>query len=313
MTTASTSTTYNAATGYLQYDGPLRFHPDSELGDFTLTFDDSDLSQADTVSLDGGATYSDFEVISSGSTSAKSNNNFYKNFDEFSAGEPPYYVVIAVGDQQYILFPDDPDAEGDLDGNVQLDEGEPICFVAGTLILTAQGERPIETLVPGDMVVTRDHGLAPLRWIGTRRMAVTPAIAPIRITAGALGPNMPERDLCVSPQHRVLVRGARAEMLFGASEVLVAARHLVDDARVLRDTAAQQVTYVHLMFDAHEVIYTEGLQSESLQAGPVGLASLEPAQRAEVLAIFPELEMQPGTRPAARPELKRREAALLVR
>ncbi|ATI43084.1 hypothetical protein CBW24_14440 [Pacificitalea manganoxidans] len=309
----SSSTTFTAASGYLQYDGPLRFHPDSDLGDFSLTFDDGDLSQAETVSLDGGTSYTPFEIISSGTTSPKSNNNFYKNFDEFSSGEPPYYVVIAIGDQQYILFPDDPAAMGDLDGNVQLDEAEPICFVAGTLILTAQGERPIETLVAGDMVVTRDHGLAPLRWIGMRRMAVTPAIAPIRITAGALGPNMPEQDLSVSPQHRVLLRGARAEMLFGAPEVLVAARHLVDDARVVRDTGARQVTYVHLMFDAHEVIYTQGLQSESLQAGPVGLASLEPEHRAEVLAIFPELEQQSGTRPAVRPELKRREAALLVR
>ncbi|WP_353143118.1 Hint domain-containing protein, partial [Paracoccus sp. (in: a-proteobacteria)] len=86
-----------------------------------------------------------------------------------------------------------------------------MCFIAGTLILTADGEVPIEQIGVGDLVQTRDNGLQPVRWIGSQKLgaaelAAMPKLQPIRVKAGALGPDAPRQDLLVSPQHRVLVR-----------------------------------------------------------------------------------------------------------
>lgn len=303
---------YTAAEGNLQTSGPLRFHPDNNLGDVTLTFNAETLSEATEVSSDGGDNWFSFSVLNTGTTSENMNNNFYKDFDEFSADNPPSYMVIEFDSKQYIFFPDGPMAEGRLSGNIQLAETVPPCFTVGTLILTLSGEQPIETLKVGDRVVTRDGGSRTLRWIGQRRMTVSPASAPIRILPGALGEGVPEREVRVSPLHRVLVRSAKAQMLFGQNEVLVAAKFLVNDSTILRDTTARIVDYVHLMFDDHTVVYTEGLLSESLQAGAAGLAALSPEARAELLSIFPELANQGREgHVATRPSLRAREAVVL--
>jgi len=110
-------------------------------------------------------------------------------------------------------------------------------------------------------------------------------LAPIRIKEGTLGNS---RDLCVSPQHRMLFTGYRAELLFGESEVLVPAVHLQDGHAITREEGGT-VTYVHLMFDKHEVVFSEGVLSESFHPGHVGLdAILDPA-REELFRIFPDL------------------------
>ena len=83
-----------------------------------------------------------------------------------------------------------------------------VCFTRGTLIKTDQGERPIEELAAGDMVLTMDHGYQPIRWIGSSKRAATGDLAPILIRKGALGN---DRDLRVSPQHRMLLQGWQAE------------------------------------------------------------------------------------------------------
>jgi hypothetical protein len=159
------------------------------------------------------------------------------------------------------------------------------CFTAGTAIATPSGERLIETLVPGDLVLTADHGAQAVRWIGNRRVAGQGRFAPVLIREGALGNS---RDLRVSPQHRMLLSGWRAELLFGASEVLAAACHLINDASIRRAPCAQ-VRYFHLMFDQHEIITAEGCASESFFPGVAALGGLEAETRSEILALFPEL------------------------
>lgn len=306
------TSTYTAAAGELQTSGPLRFHPDSNLGDVVLTFNADIFTDATLVSTDGGQTWSSFTFLSGGTTSDRMNNNFYKDFDAFSADAPPIYSVIEFNSTQYIFFPDSPDADGRLSGNIQLVESVPPCFTVGTLIQTVPGERPIETLQAGDRVITRDGGSQILRWIGQRRMTVTPASAPIRILAGALGEGVPEREVRVSPLHRILVRSAKAQLLFGEDEVLVAAKFLVNDTNILRDTSARVVDYVHLMFDDHAVVYTEGLLSESLQAGAAGMDILSPEARDEILSIFPELaEQEQGGHLSARPTLRSKESIVI--
>ncbi|WP_415922513.1 Hint domain-containing protein [Tateyamaria sp. SN6-1] len=183
------------------------------------------------------------------------------------------------------------------------------CFVAGTLIDTAEGRVPVETLTPGDMVITQDDGPQPLRWIGTRSVPATGDFAPIHIRGGTFGAH---GDVMVSPLHRVLVRDSLAELLFGEAEVLVAAKDLVNDHSVLR-REGDEVTYVHLMFDRHQVVFTEGLATESFLPGPQTTKSLEQEVVREICAIFPELDPDTGAGygTAARRTLRHFEADLL--
>ena len=191
------------------------------------------------------------------------------------------------------------------------------CFTAGTLVETDEGRVPVEELMPGDRVLTRDRGYRTLRWVGTRHVCratllAHPEFAPVRIARGALGGGLPERDMLVSPQHRMLVAGARAELLFGCSEVLVAARHLVGLPGIiwLPDTP---VTYVHVLCDRHELVRADGCWSESFQPGDLSLGSMDAPQRAEILALFPELagEGEPIGFASARMTLKSHEARAL--
>jgi hypothetical protein len=193
-------------------------------------------------------------------------------------------------------------------GQPPIDAGDvafPICFAAGTLIATPDGPRAVETLRPGMAVLTRDHGAQPLAWVGVTRvdaarLAALPAFRPVRIRADAFGPGRPVRDTCLSQQHRVLVTGWRAELLFGESEVLVAARHLVDDDRVTIAHDPGGITYVHLMFDGHQVVEANGLAAESFLPGPQAVLALDQVLRDEILALFPELaeDAETGPRPA---------------
>ncbi|QQA43993.1 Hint domain-containing protein [Pelagovum pacificum] len=210
------------------------------------------------------------------------------------------------------------DAAGGLSGFVLLDDGTVlnfseieniICFGAGTRVLTPRGARPVESLRIGDKVVTRDHGLQPIRWIGSRKVPGVDRFAPVRITPRAV-PGL-DRDLIVSPQHRMLFQGARAELLFGDSEVLVAATHLVDGHAVLREEQTW-VTYFHLMFDEHEIIFAEGAPTESFHPGHIGLSGVTDAAREEMFSIFPELRAEPNRYgDTARRCLKRHEALIL--
>lgn len=191
------------------------------------------------------------------------------------------------------------------------------CFTAGTLILTDRGERMVESLTPGDLVWTRDHGLQALRWIGLRHLSgdelrAAPKLRPIRIAAGALGAGRPGRDLVVSPQHRVLVRSAIARRMFGADELLVPARQLIEHPGIDEIADDNGVTYVHLLFDRHEILKSNGAETESLFPGPQALISLG-AQVEELFALFPQLRDDPAHFAPARPFATGAKARQLVR
>ncbi len=168
------------------------------------------------------------------------------------------------------------------------------CFARGTLIQTEDGPVAVEDLRAGMKVITRDHGAQDVRWIGSRvlcakSLAVNPNLRPIRISAGALGQGLPERDLVVSPQHRILVRSKIAQKMFGCAEVLVAAKQLlqIDGIDVAHDL--ESVEYFHILFDRHEIVLSEGAETESLYTGTEALKSVGASAREEIFAIFPEL------------------------
>lgn len=183
----------------------------------------------------------------------------------------------------------------------------PTCFTPGARITVAQGEKPVEDIVAGDLVMTMDHGLQPVRLVLRQTARAYGTFAPVLFEAGSLGNT---RAFMVSPEHRMLISGWRAELLMGYDEVLVAAKHLVNGTDV-RIVEGGSVEYIHLLFDTHEIIFADGCPSESCLPD-TGVAQQDEAQQAELLTLFPQLS---GTRThalSARTVAKRNEAACLL-
>lgn len=182
-----------------------------------------------------------------------------------------------------------------------------VCFSKGTLIETPDGPRYVETLRMGDLVNTLDDGPQPIRWIGTHRTPGTGPNAPVRINAGALG-NV--RALTVSQNHRIMVRDAAAELLFGQAEVLVAAKYLVNGESI-KIVPQAEVDYVHFLFDRHQIIFAECCPAESLYPGQQTLDVVEEDSRDEIIALFPELRDNTTEYPMSRYALRQHEAIAL--
>jgi hypothetical protein len=157
------------------------------------------------------------------------------------------------------------------------------CFVAGTLLLTVTGERTVESLMHGDIVLTLADGelvAQPVRWVGQRRIDLTahprPAtVAPVRIRRGAFGDNMPHADLLVSPDHAVFVDGK-----------LICARQLINGTTICAEKGWTAVEYFHVELDSHAILLAEGLPAESyLDTGNRGFF----ANSGEPLVLHPDL------------------------
>jgi len=176
-------------------------------------------------------------------------------------------------------------------------------FTAGTLIDTATGPMPIEALTPGTMILTIDNGPQPLRGVLTRTVPGDGRFAPILFRAGAMG-NI--RDMRTSPAHRMMLCDWRAELLFGEAEILVSAANLQNDRTITR-APCDQVTYYHLLLNQHEIVFAEGIPTESYQRGTHDADHLV---EAELDALFPDLASKPSR--SARPSLRRYEAAALL-
>jgi hypothetical protein len=169
-----------------------------------------------------------------------------------------------------------------------------ICFGQGSEILTAAGYKAVETLKAGDAVMTRDNGLQEIRWIGSTHVPAAKMMAdenlrPVKIAAHTFGQNMPERDLTVSRQHRILVEDWRAELLFESDKVLVPAHALVNGKTVTNENPAEGATYFHIVFDEHEVIDAQGLMTESFHPCRATVLGMKPEARTELFALFPQL------------------------
>lgn len=182
--------------------------------------------------------------------------------------------------------------EGDLifdDGEVPVDVP---CFAEGTMILTAQGERPVETLRAGDLVATASgHGapFKPVRWVGRRRvdLAAHPrpaAVAPVLVMPGALGDGTPHRPLRLSPDHAVRVGGA-----------LVPVGLLEDGAGIRQESGPHTVTYFHVELFCHDILVSDGAATESY----VAIANRHAFENAGTLAtLHPDFAPAPGATPA---------------
>jgi hypothetical protein len=159
------------------------------------------------------------------------------------------------------------------------------CYCAGTRILMQQGERLIETVAAGDLVMTGSGQCRPIKWIGQRTyagrfLASNPDIQPIRFGAGSLGNSLPRRDLLVSPKHAMFLDG-----------LLVPAYCLVNGSTIVPERKLVRVDYFHVELDSHDVIMAEGAPSESfLDDDSRGMFH----NASEFAALYPDAP-QPGT------------------
>ncbi len=157
------------------------------------------------------------------------------------------------------------------------------CFVTGTLIETDTGLRVVEGLSVGDNVMTLDNGFQKLLWVGQRDLAKcerqAPENAAVLIPADAFGQGCPSHTLMVSRNHRMVLSGPTIELLYGAPEVLVAAKSLVGHAGVRNVPLLSGLAYHHLLFDSHEIVLSNGMASESLHLGQMALLGFTPRVR----------------------------------
>ncbi|MCE5974299.1 Hint domain-containing protein [Sinirhodobacter sp. WL0062] len=222
----------------------------------------------------------------------------------------------------YTTYPIDAGDTGLLDDMVSdfvpvypqtLDPNMP-CFARGTWIDVPGGRRLVEDLRIGDEVLTAAGSVEEIRWIGSRRLTrelrERPHLRPIRISAGALGPGIPSEDLIVSPQHRVLVRSPIAQRMFEADQVLVPAKHLLGYPGVAIVEDLDEVEYFHILLDAHEILISNGAETESLYLGPQFLKTAGRAALREIREIFPDLEDE--IRPFAHPVIGSRHGRKLA-
>lgn len=161
-----------------------------------------------------------------------------------------------------------------------------LSFHRGTRVTLASGAQVlIEKLEPGMMLLTRDNGPQPLRWIGRTVLRARGAFAPVVIRAGVMGN---EGDLVVGPHHRLFLYQRKRLPGTARAELLVQARHLVDDDAVYRREGGF-AEYFSLVFDRHEIIYAEGVPVESLLVSEASIVRLPPELAEDVREAFPAL------------------------
>lgn len=164
------------------------------------------------------------------------------------------------------------------------------CFGAGTRVTMADGSlTPIEQLQSGDMVLTRDQGAQPVRWLGKVTLRGYGAYAPVVIPEGGLG-NL--RSLKLAPRQRIFLYQRGDKRLGGRAEVLVQALHLVGSAGITQHEGGF-VDYFSLAFDEHQIIYAEGVPMESLLVSRATMTRLPPALRTDLQARYPNLQHKP--------------------
>jgi len=128
-------------------------------------------------------------------------------------------------------------------------------FVSGTILLSQDGEMPVEFLSPGDRIITRDAGMVQLQAIRRRRIVARA----ISFAAGSLGHTRPDQDLILPAGQMVLIRDWRAQAMFGRPQALVRADSLVDDG-FIRDLGPQKMTLYQLQFADLHVLYVGGME-----------------------------------------------------
>ncbi|MFN5998168.1 MAG: Hint domain-containing protein [Paracoccaceae bacterium] len=298
----------------------LTFTDNNGAGDLSLEYNGG-LPDPDTQVIIGGVTYN-FTVSLTGVLPGNS------QVPASLAGRTVAVIEVTIGGvtREYFFVLGDPPAtlaQMNAIGNgaipltgVDLDP-PPFCFAQGTNIATPTGDRSVEELRAGDTVLTEDGRSVSIAWIGqsrysARRAGSDPRLRPVHVRAHAFGPGLPDRDLVLSRQHRIVVESAACELLFGESRAFVLAGHLPAGLASSPDPT-EDVVYFHILLETHEILLANGLAAESFQPARRLIETLSVPTRQsldEVLAVLGEQAML--TRPDALPTLTQREAQLAL-
>ena len=176
--------------------------------------------------------------------------------------------------------------------------GGVICFTPGTMILTDDGPKAVESLGEGDRIQTKDNGCEEILWVGSRRITgarlfAMPHLAPIRFREGALDHGVPDAGLLVSPDHRMVVRGPQAKALFNCDEVLVTARDLINDRTVQVDRTSSEVTYIHLLLPSHQIVFANSVETESFHPASAAMEKIGLEAQSRLYDLLPNLQHDP--------------------
>ncbi|MEM1275487.1 MAG: Hint domain-containing protein [Pseudomonadota bacterium] len=179
----------------------------------------------------------------------------------------------------------------------------------GTRVKTPKGEIPVESLSEGDLVETKDHGPCQIRWIARQTFCGRGILAPIEIAPETLGPH---GALRLMPEQRVLITDWRADLLFGEPEVLVPARYLLNGTTIRTAESAEMAAY-QILLDRHDLIFANGIATESFLPSAHSLMVLSDPARSELLERHPDLRKKPDEfGPAIRPSLQHWEVKYLM-
>lgn len=263
----------------------------------SATFEDNDgayegdADKSETVSIDGGhadATWGSPYAIDVSFTDAHGEDHV-----------ETFYFFNTDGDWYFVPSEDSAFSEGATLGSYQShtvgwEYDSAVCFADGTLIATESGLLPVETLEPGCMVQTLSGASAPLRLnlsrhLPARELRANSRLRPVCIEAGALGAGLPLERLWVSRQHRMLVSSPICRRMFDTDSALIAAIRLTALPGCFIDHHCKELTYHHLVFDDHAVVFANGAPAESFFPGPEALRLLAPDARKEFLTLFPEV------------------------
>ncbi len=298
----------------------LVFTDNSGAGDLSLEYNGG-LPDPDTQVIIGGTAYN-FTVVLTGVLPANS------QVPATLVGRTVGLIEVTIGGvtRQYFFVLGEPPAtlaQMNAIGNgsipltgVDIDP-PPFCFAKGTDIATPTGRRKVEVLRAGDTVLTEDGRSVTIAWIGQSRYSAwqagnNPRLRPVHVLAHAFGPGLPDSDLVLSRQHRIVVESATCELLFGESRAFVLAGHLPTGLARSPDPT-DDVVYFHILLETHEILLANGLPAESFQPARQLIESLSTPTRqslSEVLAVLGEEAML--SRPDALPTLKQREAQVVL-
>lgn len=187
------------------------------------------------------------------------------------------------------------------------------CFMPGTMVRTPDGEVSVETLKRGNLVTTTDGRAEMVSWVGRQTVSMRFAdplrVLPIRIKAGALGENIPSRDLLISSDHAILLE-----------EILIQAGALVNGSSIVRETEVPQTfTYFHIELEDHSLILAENTAAETFIDNVDRLAfdnwqeheALCPEGKPIVEMPYPRAKAHRQVPPAIRELLAHRASALM--
>ncbi len=280
-----------------------------EVTDNDLIFDEVDATQSLTsdVTIDGnffaaGTTINTaYDLLNS--ASGHKVTSFHFGGDGYQQG-PVDGLVSTVPLQPGVSYTFDSERTSHQQNNLYTDYVA--CFTTGTLIETDGGSVPIEQLRTGDRVLTADHGFQKVKWIMNQTVPAIGNLAPVVLPKGSVGNR---RDLVLSPQHRVLIDNATTELLFDQGGVFMSAKQLVA-AGLGYSKPGGMVTYYHMVFERHEIVFSEGTPTESFF--PRNVSQLPAETSAEFFKLFPEfLDEIPESISTARYCLRSYEARVL--